>query len=536
MPSASDVGALPSSTVIPAASSATPKALGTAAAGTSTDYSRADHVHAKPTYSKSDVGLGNVDNVKQYSASNPPPYPVTSVNGQTGAVTVVEDDKTWGGWVLPTSHTRKGTDSYLATATSSPSGYCIAKYDGDAYLNSTTPTSSDNSTKVATTAFVKSALPAAATTTPSNLGTAAVGTSTKYAKEDHVHNYPDIVHVGSSAPADTNIELWLDNSSGGNSVVSSVDGKTGTVTVLPSGGTTGQVLKKVSGTNYDVTWANESGSVTSVNGQTGDVEISTVAVQNSAPTGGELVWIDTDESGESITIPQIDDNSVSSDDTWSSQKIEEKFTGVLPLGEVTTKIPSNANLNDYDLPGVYAIGNSSIAETITNIPQQSAGTLRVFASLGAAITESSAWKYLIQEYITYIGTRYQRYGESGSGTAVTWGAWQTIYNSSDFQSGSKYCKLPDGTLICWGNYSGGQRSTSDVGGLYSTGAFNPGITFPVKFASQPAVTITPGSGDAYAIVLVSIYSTTGITSVTLGRPNSGNLYTIFSWIAIGRWK
>lgn len=34
------------------------------------------------------VGLGNVDNVKQYSASNPPPYPVTSVNGQTGAVTV----------------------------------------------------------------------------------------------------------------------------------------------------------------------------------------------------------------------------------------------------------------------------------------------------------------------------------------------------------------------------------------------------------------------------------------------------------------
>ena len=34
------------------------------------------------------VGLGNVDNIKQYSVSNPPPYPVTSVNGQTGAVTI----------------------------------------------------------------------------------------------------------------------------------------------------------------------------------------------------------------------------------------------------------------------------------------------------------------------------------------------------------------------------------------------------------------------------------------------------------------
>ena len=39
---------------------------------------------------KSDIGLSNVDNVKQYSASNPPPYPVKSVNGHTGAVTVHE--------------------------------------------------------------------------------------------------------------------------------------------------------------------------------------------------------------------------------------------------------------------------------------------------------------------------------------------------------------------------------------------------------------------------------------------------------------
>ena len=38
--------------------------------------------------SKSDVGLGNVDDIRQYSASNPPPYPVTSVNGETGAVSL----------------------------------------------------------------------------------------------------------------------------------------------------------------------------------------------------------------------------------------------------------------------------------------------------------------------------------------------------------------------------------------------------------------------------------------------------------------
>lgn len=46
----------------------------------------------KPSYSKNEVGLGNVDNVKQYSATNPPPYPVTSVNGKTGAVKLVAAD------------------------------------------------------------------------------------------------------------------------------------------------------------------------------------------------------------------------------------------------------------------------------------------------------------------------------------------------------------------------------------------------------------------------------------------------------------
>ena len=41
---------------------------------------------------KAQIGLNNVDNVKQYSASNPPPYPVTSVNGDTGAVSLSAAD------------------------------------------------------------------------------------------------------------------------------------------------------------------------------------------------------------------------------------------------------------------------------------------------------------------------------------------------------------------------------------------------------------------------------------------------------------
>ena len=89
---ASDVGALPADTVIPTVNDATLTIrrnsvdIGSFTANSANDVNIDINV---PT-DKSDIGLGNVDNVKQYSASNPPPYPVTSVNGHTGAVTVHE--------------------------------------------------------------------------------------------------------------------------------------------------------------------------------------------------------------------------------------------------------------------------------------------------------------------------------------------------------------------------------------------------------------------------------------------------------------
>ncbi len=47
----------------PQPSNTTPKAPGTASAGSESAYARGDHVHPKQTVTKSDVGLGNVDNV-----------------------------------------------------------------------------------------------------------------------------------------------------------------------------------------------------------------------------------------------------------------------------------------------------------------------------------------------------------------------------------------------------------------------------------------------------------------------------------------
>lgn len=47
------------------------------------DIGAAKAIH---THTKGQVGLSAVDNIRQYSANNPPPYPVLEVNGKTGAV------------------------------------------------------------------------------------------------------------------------------------------------------------------------------------------------------------------------------------------------------------------------------------------------------------------------------------------------------------------------------------------------------------------------------------------------------------------
>lgn len=91
---ADEVGALPSGTKIPSKTSDLTNDSGFITGYTETDPTVPAWAKAstKPTYTKSEVGLGNVENVKQYSASNPPPYPVSSVNGKTGAVSLSASD------------------------------------------------------------------------------------------------------------------------------------------------------------------------------------------------------------------------------------------------------------------------------------------------------------------------------------------------------------------------------------------------------------------------------------------------------------
>lgn len=90
-------------------------------------------------------------------------------------------------------------------------------------------------------------------------------------------------------------------------------------------------------------------------------------------------------------------------------------------------IPENSDLNNYKIPGVYAVSNDAIAKTISNIPIQQAGILIVSSALGQDINVNGAYQYVRQEYKTYCASTqpsFERHLETGT-TAGSWiyGAW-----------------------------------------------------------------------------------------------------------------
>lgn len=103
----------------------------------------------------------------------------------------------------------------------------------------------------------------------------------------------NVTDINMAVEENNSIGLTVVSAGSSSSPVTSVDGKTGAVQVLPVGGSQGQVLKKASATNYDVEWADESGggsgAVSSVNGQTGVVVLTASDVSAgtySKPSGG----------------------------------------------------------------------------------------------------------------------------------------------------------------------------------------------------------------------------------------------------------
>ena len=65
------------------------------------------------------------------------------------------------------------------------------------------------------------------------------------------------------------------------------------------------------------------------------------------------------------------------------------------------KFGKYSDLNEYHVPGIYAITYDEYAQQITNCPSEHAGLLRVFASTGQVDVIEGAYIYLTQEYTPY---------------------------------------------------------------------------------------------------------------------------------------
>lgn len=90
------------------------------------------------------------------------------------------------------------------------------------------------------------------------------------------------------------------------------------------------------------------------------------------------------------------------------------------------------------------------------------------------------------------------------------------------ESGAGYCKMPDGTLICWGSVS------------VEAGAWSADVSLPASFANT-----------AYAVVDAPRCNTTVAVNVLVGKTGvdkfifymtRNDLAVEIDYLAIGRWK
>ena len=113
---------------------------------------------------------------------------------------------------------------------------------------------------------------------------------------------------------------------------------------VPSGGTTGQVLKKKSNTDYDTEWGDQSGLVLSVNGKTGAVVLDSEDLDHNGEPIADILGTSVTDTGSIVTF--------------------EDAVGGHPLRQLTLAIEPVQDLNGYGNPWP-AGGGKNIAHDVT---------------------------------------------------------------------------------------------------------------------------------------------------------------------------
>jgi len=254
-------------------------------------------------------------------------------------------------------------------------------------------------------------IPTPADAAPQPLGVAAIGASTDYAREDHVHAMPSAADVGAdpsgtAASAISTHEAAADphpgyalESSLGTSAVLDVGTTAGTVAAgdrgLSTGGTTGQALVKASNTDYDTQWADVTAvaaldDLTDVtltspsDGQVLEYDSATSTWVNATPSGGTPGGSDTQ-----VQYNNAGSFGGSADLTWDDTAKELGIGGDINLddgGTYTTTVQTvtptaNRTISFPDATGTVALVAGSNGQVTYNNAGSNAGLTS--ASIGS---------------------------------------------------------------------------------------------------------------------------------------------------------
>ncbi len=111
---------------------------------------------------------------------------------------------------------------------------------------------------------------------------------------------------------------------------------------------------------------------------------------------------------------------------------------------------------------------------------------------------------------------------------------KTLLNQHGSRTGTYYCKMADGTMICTGMFSASFNTWEDWGVL-KTATATINHDFAASFVADPRVILCPKSSIWQMLVEVRNDSSK-ITTLTVARPTANTGSQSWEYIAIGRWK
>ena len=295
--------------------------------------------------------------------------------------------------------------------------------------------------------------------------------------------------------------------------------------LLPTGGTTGQVLSKVSGTNYDVTWSAASGGASLSN--TAAVALGTAAAGTASEASRQ------DHVHPTTNLATLTGTETLTNKTLSIPVIDNPRLGY------TTTVTSASTLTLTNTSSYYQFFTGSTAGQIVKLPDASTMTLgqgfwistasqtiSVVSSGGNAVqTISTGMAYLITCVLTSGTTAASWNARFISGGSIS-GTGSTVLSSQPNISSATL----SGSLSLSGSIRTLQTSTTTSATPYT---FTGGDTYQIRYTGTVAQTLTmqqfPTAGVRHEITNASS------ANITVNA-NAGGLITVIrpneTWLLV----